>query len=181
MSPIVANLLELLKYTLPALIVLLATYMVVNKFLINDTERKRLAIFGDHVKTTIPMRLQAYERLTLFLERIKIQDLMAKLYHPSKTAQDVQLEILQLIRTEFEYNLSQQIYVSKEVWQTVVTAKEQEIAMVNQVAASLPPNSNAKALFEKLTEVAVIQDDQTPREIAIDIVNGEAKKVLLQS
>ncbi len=179
MSIALQTIFEILKYILPAIIVLIASYQIVQKFLLRETERQRLAIFGEHAKTTISLRLQAYERLTMFLERMDIKQLVSMFYTSSSSATDLQLAILQNIRTEFEYNLSQQIYVSKEVWQTVVTAKEQEVAMINAIASDLPQGANAKLLVERLTEWNLRQEEETPREIALAVVNGEAKRVLI--
>jgi hypothetical protein len=181
MSPIASNILEILKYILPSIVVLIAAYLIIDKFLTKEIERKRLAIFGENTKTTIPMRLQAYERLTLFLERMNVQELLTKFYAGDAPARDLQLAVLQNIRAEFEYNLSQQIYVSKEVWQAVVTAKEQEVAMLNAIAAQLPQDATAKQLITRVNDVQLNQDSETPRQIALGFVNNEAKHVLLAS
>jgi hypothetical protein len=181
MSIATQTILEILKYILPAIIVLIACYVIIKNFLVNDTERQRLAIFGDNVKTTMPLRLQAYERLAMFLERIDIKLLIARFYNSNLSAVDLQLTIIENIRTEFEYNLSQQIYVSKEVWQTVATAKEQEIAMINTIAKELPAESGARQLVERLTDWNLTREEDTPREIALDVVNNEAKRVLLSA
>jgi hypothetical protein len=180
MNPITTSILEILKYVLPSIIVLIAAYLIIKKFLTNDIERQRLALFGESTKIALPLRLQAYERLSLFLERMNPQEMMSRFYHPEKSAMDVQLEILYSVRSEFEHNLTQQIYVSNEVWKTVVSAKEQEISMINQITASLPVGATAKQLFERITEFVVTQDDESPREIALAVVNGEAKRVLFQ-
>jgi hypothetical protein len=179
MGDTMGAILEVAKYTLPAVVVLIAAYLIVQKFLVNDTERKQLAIFGENTKHTISMRLQAYERLAMLLERMEPRAMMSRFYSSSATSQDLQLAIIQSIRSEFEYNLSQQIYVSKEVWQTVRSAIEQEIAMVNAMGSQLAVGAPAKDLLNLLSNFAMEQESETPREIALLTVNGEAKKVLM--
>jgi hypothetical protein len=173
------QILEIAKYVLPAVVVLAATYLIVQKFLTADVERKQLAIFGENTKQTIALRLQAYERLAMFLERMEMRNVIGRFYDSQASAQDLQLAIIQSIRGEYEYNLSQQIYVSKEVWLTVRSAVEQEISMVNAIGSQFPAGAPAKDMVQRLTDIALGQESETPREIALFAVNNEAKKVLL--
>jgi hypothetical protein len=173
------TLLEILKYTIPAIVVLIAAYLIVNKFLTNDYQRKQLAIFQDNVKLTTPMRMQAYERLILFVERMNLQSLTTRFYVANASATELQIAMTDSIRTEWEYNLSQQLYVSNEVWQTINTAKEQEIGMINKIASALPSGALAKDLVQALTEYHIEETDETPLQIALMAINGEAKKVLI--
>lgn len=176
---LIYTLLEILKYTLPALVVLFATYMIVNKFLTTEFQRKQLAIFQDNIKITIPMRMQAYERLILFVERMNVHNLANRFYVANSSATELQIAMTDSIRTEWEYNLSQQLYVSNEVWQTINTAKEQEIGMINNIASNLPANASAKDLVTALAEHNIKQEDDTPAQIALQSINGEAKKALM--
>src|ERR1700761_1336153 len=75
-------LLELLKYTVPALVVLLAAYIIVNKFLISEMQRRQMALFQDTQNITLPLRLQAYERLAIFIERLHPRQLIPRIYQP---------------------------------------------------------------------------------------------------
>jgi hypothetical protein len=129
------EILEILKYILPAIVVLVATYLIVNKFLVGEIQKKQLALFGEHAQITVQMRLQAYERLTIFIERMHPTNLISRHYVRELSAQDVQLNMVRAIRDEYEHNLSQQIYVSREVWQTVKAVMEQEITMINRVGS----------------------------------------------
>jgi hypothetical protein len=181
MNPQPSVILEILKYILPSLIVLACAYMIIQKFLTNEISRKQLALFGENQKITLPMRMNAYERLALFAERMDTQQMINRFYNSNATAQDLQLAMLQSVRSEFEYNLSQQIYVSQEVWQTICAAKEQEIAMINGIASQLAPGTPAKELVQRLHDVALSQEDDTPRQIALIVINGEAKRVLFQA
>ncbi|GBL35534.1 hypothetical protein EMGBS15_11290 [Filimonas sp.] len=172
------QLLEILKYILPAIVVLIATTMIVNKFLVKEIERKQLAIFQQNSNLTLQMRLQAYERLAIFVERMHPNAMVGRYYTKESTAQDLQLAMVQSIRAEYEHNLSQQIYVSHEVWQTITSVKEQEITMINRVGASIPMGAPANEFVKALTEFVLTDDTELPTSIALESINREAKKAM---
>lgn len=178
MNPVLQTLLEILKYTLPALIVLICTSVIVKRFLVTETERKRLAIFQEGLSKTMMLRLQAYERLSIFTERIHPRSLISRLYEPNYTVQQFHLILVQNIQQEFEHNLSQQIYVSNQVWKTVTTVKEQELAMINKIGGSIDPQLPAREMVNKIMEYLKHDDTVMPVEIALEMINNEAKLVL---
>lgn len=172
--------LEILKYTIPAIIVLIATTLIVNKFLVNETQRKRLSIFKEGMDTTLRLRLQAYERLAMYMERIHPRVLIPRVYATGMTVRDLQTAMLEVVRAEYEHNLSQQIYVSAQVWKTVQSVKEQEMAMMNQLASQLNPDSSAKELHQRMIDFIVSNENSIPSEVALEVINNEAKLVLAQ-
>lgn len=176
---IVQQILEILKYILPAIVVLIATYLVVEKFLFREIERKRLAIFQQNNIETLRMRMQAYERLSILAERMHPHSLISRYYTQQATAQDVQLAMVQGIRAEFEHNVSQQLYVSYEVWQTLRTAMEQEITMLNQIGSSMEMGAPSQHYIKKLSEFLVNAETTIPSDIALEAINREAKKLLI--
>ncbi len=171
-------LLEILKYTIPALVVLLAAFLIVNRFLISQTQRQQLKVFQESQDITLRMRLQAYERLTILVERISPRQLMPRFYSSDMTVLDLRTALTFGILGEFEHNLSQQIYVSKNVWETVKGVKEQEISMVNQVAEKMDPAAPAKDLYTKIMDYVLSADGQTPTDVALTIISDEVKKVM---
>lgn len=173
-----AALLEILKYTLPALVVLLATFLIVNRFLISQTQRKQLSLFQESQDITLRLRLQAYERLIIFVERISPRQLIPRIYDSSMTVLDLRTAITFGILGEYEHNLSQQIYVSKNVWETIKSVKEQEISMANQIAQKLDPAASAKELHAKIMDYVLAAESQTPTDVALAIINEEVKKVM---
>lgn len=170
--------LEILKYTLPALIVLISSYLIVQKFLVSQMRRKQLALFHETRNITIPLRLQAYERLVLFIERMNMRQLVPRVYQNGMTVFDLQQAIIFSIRSEFEHNLSQQIYVSKNVWETVKGVKEQELNMVNVIAKQLKPDAPAKELHVKIVDYILTVEGELPTDVAAQIINEEAKRIL---
>ncbi len=173
------QILEILKYTLPAIVVLVAAYLIVNKFLVKEIERKQLVLFGENSQEIIKLRMQAYERLAIFMERIHPVSMIRRYYTQGISAQDLQIGLVQNIRAEYEHNVSQQIYVSNEVWQTVKNVMEQEISMFNQIGASLPMGVPAQDFITKVTEYVIHDDTALPTDVALQIINGEAKKILI--
>jgi len=172
------TLLEIIKYTIPSLVVLGSSYLIVRKFLISENQRKQLALFQDAQDTTLRLRLQAYERLVLFIERISPRQMIPRLYEPTMTVRDLQLAIINNIRNEFEYNLSQQIYVSRNVWETVKNVKEQELNMVNQVGKTLEPDAPARELHTKILDIVMRAEEELPVDVALHTINDEVRTLL---
>lgn len=178
MSPIVATLLEILKYLLPSVVVLISSYLIVKKFLVTDLQRKQVALLHETADTTIRLRLQAYERLVLFIERIHPRNLVPRVYVPGMTVAELRAVLQVTINTEYEHNLSQQLYVSRGVWETVKGVKEQELNMMHQLASQLPQDAPATELHRRITEFVLSNDDELPTEVARQIISEEARKVL---
>ncbi len=170
--------LELLKYTVPALVVLVSCYMIVKKFLVSEMQRKQLAIFKDSQDVTLRLRLQAYERLVLFVERISPRQLIPRVYDPSMTVRDLQLAMTFSIGAEYEHNVSQQIYVSSNVWETVRNVKEQEQNIVNRLAQTLPADAHARDLHARILDVMEKAEGELPTDMALEIINNEVRKVM---
>jgi len=176
---IMQTILEIVKYTLPALVVLISSYLIVDKFLIAQNQRKQLALFLDAQDITLRLRLQAYERLVLFIERISPTQLIPRLYDPAMTVTDLRQALVITIRAEYEHNLSQQIYVSKNAWETVKNVKEQEINMIHHISKSMDPDAPAKDLHARILDyVLKAKEEELPTEVALHILNGDVKRVM---
>ena len=106
------------------------------------------------------MRLQAYERMALFLERIEPNQLLFRVNNPELTAAQMQAVLLSTIRSEYEHNMSQQIYISPEVWESIKRAKENVVNAINIAAGKLPPEAMAidldSAIFQITAEESPI-------------------------
>jgi hypothetical protein len=178
MNPIVATLLEVLKYTLPALIVLVTSYLIVKKFLVTELQRKQIALLRESQDVTQRMRLQAYERLILFTERIHPRNLPGRIYEKSMSAAEFAGAMQFTIRSEWEHNVSQQLYVSRQVWETLRGVKEQEIHMISQLASQLPEGAPAADLLRRMVDAVLSESGELPAEVAQQIIHEEARKIL---
>ena len=104
--------------------------------------------------------------------------MIPRLYDPLMTVRDLQMAAIANIRNEYEYNLSQQIYVSKNVWETVKNVKEQELNMLNQVASKLNPESPARELHALILDIVMKAEEELPTEVALHIINEEVRTLL---
>ena len=126
----------------------------------------------------VPLQLQAYERLTVLCERIAIPNLISRVSHPQATAREMQTLLIESIKQEFEYNTSQQIYVSKIAWDAVRNLRDQSMLIINQVANVLPADAKATQLNKQLLEVMMNHEDAALHTIVLDALSFEAKKLM---
>lgn len=148
-------LIEFGKIIIPASLVLYAVFLTVRSFMTKEIELKKLEIRTRSIETILPARLQAYERMTLFLERIAPQNLLIRINNPGFSARDFQKILLDEIRNEYNHNVSQQVYMSEEVWSQIRNAKEDLIMMINDSASQLPAEANGIDLSKKIFEAVM--------------------------
>ncbi len=149
------TLIEFGKILIPASVVLYAVFLTVRSFIAKEIELKRLEVRSRSIETILPARLQAYERITLFLERISPQNLLMRLSDSNYSARDFQKLLLDEIRNEYNHNVSQQVYMGEEVWNLVKNAKEDLIIMINDAASQMTEGSKSIDLSRKIFEIAL--------------------------
>ena len=128
--------LDILKVVLPAGVVLYAMYLTTRTFIGKEIDKLKLEIRGRSIETVLPNRMQAYERMTLFLERTHPQNLLVRLNPGNISAHEFQKLLLMEIRNEYNHNVSQQVYMSDEVWELIRSAREDLILTINDSAAN---------------------------------------------
>lgn len=159
-----------------ALIALLVSFY--SFYLINDYRKRQAAKSNNDNFNTRPLQLQAYERLVMLSERISIPNLVSRVNTSGISAREMQLLLLESIKQEYEYNTSQQIYVSPVAWEAVRNLKEQNMLIINQVAATLPPDASSMDLNKRLMEFIMTQSKGALHNIVLEALNFEAKKVM---
>lgn len=163
----------ILGFTLPALIVFLAVYFTFRQY--HQQQLRLQMLEGKKVKdqVTLPLKLQAYERLILLCERIDFADLTLRLKTPGTTAREFQSALLIAVQHEFEHNLTQQLYVSPELWQVLIAAKNKTMDFITLAGEKLPENSSsdeyAVSLFRLLSE-----EKSLPSQIGKKAIKTEA-------
>ncbi len=167
---------EILKITLPSIIMLIAVYYIVGGFLRNNENRQKLKAIRGNQKLITPIRLQAYERLVLLLERISPESLVMRADYPAKTCEQLHTELLQAIRAEFEHNLSQQLYVSVEAWDSVKNAKNYTVTLINNAAKGVEDSAPAIDLSRTILDMAV-ELEQPITEKAINELKREIQQI----
>ena len=127
---------------------------------------------------TSQMQLSAYERLILLVDRIALHNLISRLNQPGASSREMQQLLTQSIKDEFDYNITQQIYVSSEAWNAVKNLKEQNMLVINQLAATLPGDATGLDLNKFILEYLMHDKKGTLHEVVSDVLSYEAKKLL---
>lgn len=170
------SVIEILKYTLPALVVFATAYFLLKLFLEKESVKNAQVLKLDIQKHTLPVRMQAYERLVLLLERIEPAGLLMRTTTPGTSASQLQSALLQAIRSEFEHNLSQQLYVSVKAWELVRNAREETIKRINTAAMSLTPEASSADLAS-LILINDIDASKSASKNALDHLKAEASSI----
>jgi len=171
-------LLEILKYTLPSLILFLTVFYFLRTWS-RQEDRRRNHEFNMHLKDDfLPMRLQAYERIILFLERIAPESILLRLNRTGMTSSQLQSELTSTIRQEYEHNLAQQTYVSVEAWEKVQTAKNQTIKIINESADELKGGASG-ATLGKLVLEKVMELKTPPTQAAVSYMKQEVQDIFM--
>ena len=173
-----------------ALVIILAVAVVIFGFWIiqysnfrNEEKKRQWELKRESQKTISPIRLRAYERLTLLLERTKPEHMIMELRQNQPdafstwTIGQVQQYLLQTIRAEIDHNQSQQVYVSDEVWDMIINARDQMAAFVIAIAGQLPPNATVQVYIQALM-TAYSSNGTTPTDKALEYLKNEAKELI---
>lgn len=130
------TILQFFGFLLPAVVTGLVAFYFFRLHTRNEEGRRRFLLHKDTQKNTLPIRLQAYERMALFLERIAIPSLVVRVAPKSGNKNDYEQLLIRTIETEFDHNLSQQIYMTDECWNVIKAAKSATVQMIRKAAMS---------------------------------------------
>lgn len=153
-----------------------ALYFVMNRFLETEHRKQLMVLRKENNTVTTPLRLQAYERLVLFLERMAMDKLVLRISKPGMSANLLKAELLRTIQQEFDHNLTQQLYLSNSSWESVVLAKDESLKVVRIAASKVAPDANAIQLGQKIFEIMVTLE-KSPCQIAILILKKEIRQL----
>lgn len=168
---------DILKITIPALIVFFTAWILLRNMLRNDQDKRKQELILQNSRIVTPIRLQAYERIVLFLERISLESLLVRVSTPDMTAAQLHSALLNTIRSEFEHNYSQQIYLSQQAWEVVRNARSNMIKIINSEAEKIPASSSCMSLSKQLLE-RVMELDKEPTRAAIEFVKSEVGRMI---
>jgi len=169
--------LEILKYVIPALVVLGASYLTIKQMHDRELSHRKIDLALGNQKIITPMRMAAIERIVLFLERITPESIVGRVLQPNMTCIELQMALLTTIRAEFEHNLSQQIYVSEKSWEAVKAAKESMLQLINTVAQRFENTAKASEMGTMMIQMYA-QVEETPLENALLVVKSEVAQIL---
>jgi hypothetical protein len=168
---------DILMITIPALIVFLTSYFLLRNMLRNDQDKRRQELLLQGSRTVTPIKLQAYERIVLFLERISLESMLLRVSMADMTASQLHSVLLTTIRSEFEHNLSQQIYMSQQAWEVARNARSNMIKIINSEAEKIPPDSSGIALSKQLLE-RIMELEKEPTRVAIEFIKAEVARMI---
>lgn len=140
--------------------------------------KNRKMFTSNDSSVTTQMQLQAYERLVVLVDRIALPNLISRVGQTDISAREMQLILTRTIREEFEYNISQQIFVSTEAWNSVKNLKEQNLLIINQLANILPANASGLDLNKQLLQYLMNDKKGVLHEVVSEVLSYEAKRIM---
>ena len=169
------KIIELLSYTIPAIITGVVAYYFFDAHLKNDELRRTYRLMQQSQQQALPLRLQAYERLSLFLERISPANLLIRISPLNDDKNQYENLLINMIDQEFEHNLTQQIYITNEAWTIIRTAKNATIQIIRKTNMS-ERVTNADKLREAILNDLL--ENQPPSSVALNYIKNEVAAFL---
>ena len=166
-----------IPYILLVIVMFLGFWALLHLLYRNEQKKRLWELKKESQKAISPIRLRAYERLALLLERTKPEHMLIGLDVSSMTVMQLQQHLLQTIRLEFDHNQSQQVYISNEVWDAIIDARDQMASFCISIAAQLPKDATAQMYATSLL-TAYTNNGTTPTDKALEMLKDEAKSLM---
>lgn len=163
----------ILGLTIPSLIVLLAVFLMFRLYFRHQMQIKILSLKQEKSQVTLPLRLQAFERLTLLCERIDLPELVLRLKTQGANAGALRSALLLAVQQEYEHNLTQQLYISPELWNILIKAKSKTMDLISIASDGIDPKSAADEYADKLITMAY-DEEMLPSHIAKRAIKTES-------
>jgi len=157
-------------------IVVVAYYMVRNDIMKYLDSRKAIAIPADDKSSLLNLRLQAHERMIIFVDRINPSNLLLRLHQQGIEVGALQVMAINEIKTEFQHNITQQLYIEASTWNVVRKLKDDTIAMVNNAVKNLPAEASGMELSKKVLNY-MSEIEENPYELAIGLIKQDIHKL----
>ncbi|MCB0476997.1 MAG: hypothetical protein KDC84_02470 [Crocinitomicaceae bacterium] len=166
----------LLLVTIPTAAVIVMAYILFKNLFEKDKRNFQLEMKKEREKHFLPLRVEAYQRFVLLMERISPNNLVMRKHNPGMPAKAQQQLFLEEIRKEFDHNIAQQIFISAECWKSVKDAKEETIKIFNIAGSNLPLTATGMEYAQKIFEVTA-EVGTLPTEIAVDNLKKEMQRL----
>ena len=151
---------DLLKLVIAGTLVFYIAWLIIKSEIDKINQSKLMELKRKSMETTLPLRLQAYERLALFIERINPSNMLVRVHVSGTTVREIQQFLVSEIRTEHQHNITQQLYVSTQAWAITNRLKDDTISMINNTAAGLSPEASSVELSKiVLTHLSKLEDN----------------------
>lgn len=169
---------DILKMAAAGLVVFYSGWYVVRSFLEQRFKIQMLEQKREHVKLSLPLRLQAYERITLFIERLDPSQLLVRLQSNGMAASELQALVLSEIRAEYQHNITQQLYVSEPAWLLVKSLRDETISMINHAMKALPADAAAIDLSRLILKHMAELGEENPYGNALRLIRSEMQNLM---
>lgn len=169
--------LQIILALVPAGIVFMTTALFLKKQEEREVKALKIKLKQERQEFFLPNRMEAYQRVVLFLERIHPNSLVMRLHNPALPARVFQSNLVSAIREEFDHNVAQQLYISANAWNMVKEAKEETLKIINLAGNHMPETALATDLAGKIFEI-VGEVGKLPSEIVIDAVKLEFQEMI---
>lgn len=169
--------LDIIKYTISGLIVFFAGWYFVRTYLHENNNQQAIELKKSVNQQILPLRLQAYERMILFLERINPSNMLVRLHVAGMSAREMQNLILLDIRAEYQHNIAQQLYISPPIWNVIKKVKEDTISMVNSAVHGLPEQASAIDLSKVILTHMTNLNEENPYDVALALIKQDVQQL----
>jgi hypothetical protein len=171
-------LLYFLAFAAGGIVTVLVAYMLVKNDIQNYFRFKTLTLQKEEKSTILPLRLQAYERMIIFIERISPSNLLVRLHQQGISVSNLQAMVLEDIKAEYQHNITQQLYIESVSWTVLRKLKDDTIAMINTVAQNLPEEATGVDLSRKILQhMSTIEEN--PYELTILQLKTDIQKMFI--
>ncbi len=169
-------LMDIVKYTIAGLGVVWIAFYLLKPYLDRDEKIQLLEFKKSLSAQTIPLKLQAYERLVLFIERVNPANMLIRMNATAYSAHDLYVLIMEDVRAEFQHNITQQIYVSSRAWGVVKRVKEDTLGIVNNAVRTLPETASGLDLSKTiLSHLSQLEDN--PYDIGAGLLRKDLEEI----
>jgi hypothetical protein len=168
------KILEIATYTLPAIITGGVAFGLLHKFFKNEENKRKFELLRENQRLGLPIRLQAYERIVLFLERINPINLMMRVEPNTLDPQSYATLLVHTIQTEYEHNIAQQIYFTQESWEIILKAKNSIITQIRRFSIEGEVKSGEELRTKLLQELT---QTESASAVAIGFIKEELKRI----
>jgi len=167
---------DIIKYTIAGLGVVWIAFYLVRPYLDRSESMQLVELKKTISSQTLPLRLQAYERVVLFIERINPSNMLIRLNNPDYSAAELYVLIVAELRNEYQHNVTQQIYVSTNTWAIVKRLKDETLGVVNKAIKELPESASGLELSKTiLTQIS--QSENNPYDIGLSLIRKELEEL----
>ncbi|MDB5029555.1 hypothetical protein [Mucilaginibacter sp.] len=169
-------LLDIIKYTVAGLGVVWIAFYLLKPYLDRSENIQLVELKKTIGAQTLPLRLQAYERVVLFIERINPSNLLIRLNNPDYSAAELYMLIVAELRNEYQHNVTQQIYVSSNTWAVVKRLKDETLGIVNNAIKALPETATGLELSKTILAY-ISQSENNPYDIGLSLIRKELEEL----